>query len=135
MIFGRGLGQAVFRCIGVSIVAVLAGTPAVTAQATLGLAGPHGNEAGCAFLKDRTNSSDERLVLTADAIEAYESYCEFVEVLTSKQGTAVITTLCGGEGETWISHMIVSPADPANGNRRKVFQSSGDLWGEVAPCE
>jgi hypothetical protein len=57
-----------------------------------------------------------------------------VQVLPSKSGAAVVTTLCGGEGETWINHIIVSPPDPQNGGNRQIFRATGDLWGEVEPC-
>jgi hypothetical protein len=108
--------------------------PAVATGAVLDLAGVHGNEAGCAYANGAYPASEEKLILRADSIEGYESYCEFVKVLMSKQGAAVITLLCGGEGETWINRIIVSAADPQNGNRRQVFQATGDLWAEVAPC-
>ncbi|MBX3576769.1 MAG: hypothetical protein KF723_06140 [Rhizobiaceae bacterium] len=103
--------------------------------ATLDLAGVNGNAAGCAAEAGAYPHSEDKLILRADAVEGYESYCEFVQVLMSKAGAAVVTLLCGGEGETWINHIVVSPADPEDHNKRQVFQASGDLWGEVQPCE
>lgn len=111
------------------------GCSASANAATIDVSVPHGNEAGCAAVNGAYPHSDEKLILRADSIEGYESYCEFVQVLKSKSGTAVTSVVCGGEGETWLEHVIVSPADPENGDRRQVFHGSGNLWGEVAPCE
>jgi hypothetical protein len=111
---------------------VALGTPALAA--TLDIPGPYGNETGCQVLAGGAYTSDDKLILRPDSIEAHESICEFVEVLPTKDGAAVITGFCQGEGSMWTRLYVVSPPDPENGEMRQIFFDNGELWAEVRPC-
>ena len=43
--------------------------------------------------------SDDTLLLKADGFESYGTACEFVQVLTAKDGSKVVVGLCAFEGE------------------------------------
>ena len=117
------LGALVATCIAAPVFA-----------ATLDIPGPYGNETGCKVLAGGEYTSDDKLILRPDSVEAHESGCEFVEVLPSKDGGAVITGYCQGEGSLWTRQYVVSPPDPENGNKRQIFFDDGELWAEVGPC-
>ena len=124
------------RRLRAALVAAFVGAmPVVASAATLDIPGPYGNETGCKVLAGGAYASDDKLILRPDSIEAHESICEFVEVLPTKDGAAVVTGYCQGEGALWARQYVVSAADPENSNRRQIFVGDGEFWAEVGPCE
>lgn len=77
--------------------------------------GKYGNEAGCAFNTDQASMSDTKIIVTPQNVEFHESGCDFLQVLTASYNRSVVTALCSGEGEEWISTYLVRPSydDPA----------------------
>lgn len=102
---------------------------------TLSIEGVWGNPNGCKYAKDGLYENEDMMVLKSDGIESYVTLCEWLQVLTAKSGTQVVTGLCGHEGEGYqtVESFIVEKdqADPA---LVRVRQSTGDVWGEVRKC-
>ena len=75
------------------------------------------------------------LLLKPDGFETYGTGCEFVEVLTAKDGSKVVTGLCQFEGEDGFGTQSFvirkSHKDPA---ALTVYNSDGSVFGEVSPC-
>jgi len=101
----------------------------------LDLKSDYGNEQGCRVAKGEHVEGDDLLWLSSDAITSYASTCEFVQVLTSRDGTKVATTLCDDEGHE--EHSIAmfsigrSTTDPT---ALRIYDEAGTLRGEVRPC-
>ena len=83
-----------FTLIGMSLLVAL---PA--AADTLDITTPFGNGDGCKYAKSGQMDSDDTLLLKADGFMSYGTACEFVQVLTAKDGTKVVIGLCAFEGE------------------------------------
>jgi hypothetical protein len=102
---------------------------------TLSIEGVWGNPNGCKYARDGLYENDDMMVLKPDGIESYATLCEWLQVLTAKNGTQVVTGLCGHEGEGYqtVESFIVEKdqADPA---LVRIRQSTGDVWGEVRKC-
>jgi hypothetical protein len=102
---------------------------------SLDIAGTYGNADGCKFAKDGTAENDQFLVLKPDSLQSYGSACDFVQVLTAKDGTKVVTGLCESEGEDGVGvYMFAirkSQKDPA---ALTIFDNEGSSWGDVKPC-
>jgi len=113
---------------------ILAATLSASAQG-LELKTAYGDEKGCRVAKGEQVEGDDFLVLTSDGITSYASACEVVQVLSSKDGTKIATTLCDNEGQE--EHSIAmfsigkSASDPA---ALRIYDETGNLWGEVRPC-
>ena len=109
--------------------------PSLALAQTLELSGPYGNEAGCKVVKGEVKDSEEALVLKPDRFESAALGCEFVQVLTTKDGTKVITAVCDIEGEEGrsVSLFTVAPgkADPT---ALQIRDEYGAPWDEVKPC-
>jgi hypothetical protein len=75
------------------------------------------------------------MLLQPDRVESYATACDFVEVLTAKDGSKVVTGICGYEGEDGLGtqSFVVSKSrtDPA---RLVIYNSDGSVFGEVASC-
>jgi hypothetical protein len=118
----------------VTVLSVFAAMQSASAQG-LDLKTDYGDEKGCRFAKGEQVEGDDYLVLKSDGITSYGSACEFVQVLSSKDGTKIATTLCDNEGEA--EHSIAmfsigkSASDPA---ALRIYDETGSLWGEVKPC-
>lgn len=113
--------------------AALAAAPAVGFAAGLDIASTYGNATGCRVLAGGDYTGDDRFLLHPDRYEAHESVCEYLDVVSSREGAQVVRALCQGEGSYWIQSLIVSPPDPEN-ETLLVFFDSGELWHEVSPC-
>jgi hypothetical protein len=110
-------------------------TPVPADAATLALDGVWGNEAGCKFADTKNNSDDSLMVLTADGVETYATFCEWVQVGTAIDGTQVVTGLCGHEGEDYRSiEMYIVERDMADTSLIRIRASNGEPWGEVRKC-
>ena len=58
-----------------------------------------------------------------------------MQVLSSKDGTKVATTLCDNEGEETHSIAMFSIGKSAtDAAALRIYDESGALWGEVKPC-
>jgi hypothetical protein len=113
---------------------VLAATQSASAQ-SLDLKSAYGNEKGCRVARGEQVEGDDFLVLTSDGITSYASACEFVQVLSSKAGTKIATTLCDNEGEEAHSIAMFSIGNSASDRvALRIYDESGALWGEVKPC-
>jgi hypothetical protein len=118
-----------FALIGLS----LAAAPA-PAQ-TLDIAGTYGNADGCKYAKDGILEGDELLMLKPDRLQSYGSDCEFVQVLTAKDGTKVATGLCASEGEEGVGvHSFAIRKSTTDPQALAVYDADGSLWGELKPC-
>jgi hypothetical protein len=123
---------------GLSFFALLAGAaimvavPTVNASPTLAIAGPYGNEDGCAHEAGQIVSGDGLFVLRADGLEAYAGACEFVQLSPSRSGAAVATALCQSEGLYDIRMFTIVPQSESE--TLQVYFDNGELWHEVAPC-
>lgn len=96
--------------------ACLLGLLAAPASADmLPIDGKYGNSEGCAFDPEQGSTSDSKIIVTPQNVEFHESGCDFLQVLTASYGRSVVTALCSGEGEEWVSTYLVTPDldDPA----------------------
>src|SRR5262249_42271613 len=109
--------------------------PSASLAQSLDISGPYGNAEGCKFAKAGLRDSEEMLLLKPDRVENYAAGCDFVEVLTAKDGSKVVTGICGYEGEDGIgtqsSVVVKSRPDPTG---LTIYNSDGSVFGEVAPC-
>jgi hypothetical protein len=118
----------------VLIVLSLSAAMPATAQ-SLDIAGPYGNADGCKYAKEGHMESDDVLLLKPDGFETYGTGCEFVEVLTAKDGSKVVTGLCQFEGEDGFGTQSFvirkSQKDPA---ALTIYANNGEVFGEASPC-
>lgn len=99
-----------FRFAHVLGAAVLAGCLAGTAMADqLPIDGKYGNPDGCTYDPEKASASDSKIIVTPQNVELHESGCDFLQVLTGSFGRSVVTALCSGEGEEWVSIYLVAP--------------------------
>jgi hypothetical protein len=102
---------------------------------TLDISGSYGNADGCKYARDGFLEDDELLLLTPDGIRSYGSDCEFVQVLTAKDGTKVVTGLCHSEGEEGVGvHSFAIAKSQKDPQALVVYDADGSLWGELKPC-
>ncbi len=116
--------------------AMLAGSfspPALADQ--LPIDGNYGNVEGCKALADPTSIADSKITVTAQKVEFLESGCDFLQVLTGSYGRSVVTALCSGEGEEWVSTYLVTPDidDPAALHFK--MQGTEELQFTVSKCD
>jgi hypothetical protein len=118
----------------VAALSVLAAAERSSAQG-LDLKSDYGNEQGCRFAKGEQVEGDDLLWLKSDGITSYASACEFVQMLSSKDGTKIATTLCDNEGQEERSIAMFSIArSPTDPTALRIYDEMGSLWGEVRPC-
>ena len=105
------------------------------AAQTLDITAPYGNGDGCKYAKSGQMDSDDTLLLKADGFESYGTACEFVQVLTAKDGSKVVIGLCAFEGEDGFGtqNFVIrkSQKDPA---ALTIYGNNGEVFGEVSPC-
>ena len=101
------------RTVGMVFLASLFAAPASADM--LPIDGKYGNSEGCAFDPEQSSMSDSKIIVSPQNVEFHESGCDFLQVLTASYGRAVVTALCSGEGEEWVSTYLVAPGldDPA----------------------
>ncbi|AKH99298.1 hypothetical protein IMCC20628_00574 [Hoeflea sp. IMCC20628] len=107
------LTPALARTVGIIFLASLFAAPA--AADMLQIDGKYGNSEGCAFDPEQGAMSDNKIIVSPQNVEFHESGCDFLQVLSASYGRAVVTALCSGEGEEWVSTYLVRPSydDPA----------------------
>ena len=115
--------------------ALVAHAPSPAAAQALDIAAPYGNGDGCKYAKSGEMDSDDTLLLKADGFMSYGTACEFVQVLTAKDGSKVVTGLCQFEGEDGFGTQSFvirkSQKDPA---ALTIYSYNGEVFGEVSPC-
>jgi hypothetical protein len=116
-------------------VAVLVAAQSASIAQTLSLDGVWGNPNGCKYVRDGLYENEDMFVLKPGGVETYVTNCEWVQALTASTGAQIVTGLCGHEGEGYetVETFIVKKdhTDPA---LVRIFQSTGDVWGEVRKC-
>ena len=105
--------QTLTRMLGAACLLGLLAAPASADM--LPIDGKYGNSEGCAFDREQTSMSDSKIIVSPQNVEFHESGCDFLQVLTASYGRSVVTALCSGEGEEWVSTYLVSQDldDPA----------------------
>lgn len=103
--------------------------------------GAYGDVEGCRMHRGEYVTSDERHLVTSSEISNYATACDIVQLLPTKSGaSAVAVGLCGYEGEGYlgVEHFALTFAHTENETDKPnliVYQETGDLWGEFAPCD
>jgi hypothetical protein len=96
--------------------------------------GKYGNAEGCAYDPANSAGDDGRIIVTPRDIQFHESGCDFLQVLTASYSRAVVTALCGGEGEEWVSTYLVKPGDDEDNDLHFVMQGH-DFEFTVSRCQ
>lgn len=116
-----------------ALFAVVIAAPA-SAQ-SLDISGAYGNAEGCKFARTGSRDSEEIVLLKPDGVENYATGCEFVEVLTARDGSKVVTGICGYEGEGGLgTQSFVVSKSHTNPAGFTIYGSDGSVFGEVEPC-
>lgn len=103
--------------------------------------GAYGDAEGCRMHREGQAQSDELRLVTQDGIFTYATACDIVQLLPTKSGaSAVAVGLCGYEGEGYLGVEHFAMTYPVKENETDpqkliVYMETGDLWGEVMPCE
>lgn len=122
-----------FAMIAAACLQGLASTP-LRAQG-LAITAPYGDENGCKVGRGEQVETDDFRLLRPDGTTTYARVCEFVQTLTAKDGSLVVTGLCDEEGEEGkgVSMFSITRSlhDP---QALAVYDGDGTLWGEVKPC-
>jgi hypothetical protein len=116
--------------------ACLAAVPVVLHAAEVpGMSANYGNEAGCRYAATGEYNDESMVLLKPDEFQTFVMLCGFVEVLVARDGSHIVTTLCGheGEAEQTIEHLRIVK-DAAGADVHEVFGASGELWGRVDRC-
>ncbi|KGF69862.1 hypothetical protein LL06_08565 [Hoeflea sp. BAL378] len=121
------------RVLSVVVFAGFFVAPALADQ--LPIDGNYGNEAGCQALADPTSIADSKIIVTAQKVDFYESSCDFLQVLTGSYGRSVVTALCAGEGQDWISTYLVAPDIDTPVALHFTMQGSDEFQFTVMKCE
>ena len=122
------------RLLVAALVVTLAPASLSIAQ-SLEISGPYGNVAGCEFAKSGSRDNEDMVLLKPDGVENYATGCEFVEVLTAKDGSKVVTGICGFEGEGGLgTQSFVVSRSQADATGFVIYNSDGSVFGEVKPC-
>ncbi len=124
----RRLHHAAFAVMSV----VLAGP--VSAADLLDFTGVYGNAAGCRFNETGVFNDESIVLLKPGEFRTYAALCEFLQVLKPADGSSVLTTLCGHEGDAAQTIDFLRVVRSADADSYEVFGASGDLWGKVDRC-
>jgi hypothetical protein len=115
----------------ISFLLLCAGT---AAAASLDIEGTYGSPAGCKYAADGVYGDEEVSILDAEHYENFVTWCEFVQVIPVRDGSSVVTMLCGHEGEEYQTIDMVRIARSAEGDGYTIFHANGDAWDSVALC-
>lgn len=118
-----------------AVVVLLLGTVAASSAATLGIDGTYGSPAGCKYAADGVYGDEEVSILDNEHYENFVTWCEFVQVLPARDGSKIVTLLCGHEGEGAQTIEWIRAVKAAEGDAYDLFSASGDPWDSVARCE
>ena len=79
--------------------------------------------------------SDDMLLLKPDGIETYGTACEFVQVLTAKDGTQGGDRALPVRGRGRLRHAeLRHPQEPEGPRRAHRLRQRRQVFGEVSPC-
>jgi len=106
-----------------------------SAEALAGLAGTYGNASGCRYAASGNVIEDDMVILKPDEYQTYATLCEFLDVRAARDGSQVVTALCGHEGdEAQTIELMRFARDPSGRDAFAIFGQAGDHYGEVEPC-
>lgn len=106
--------------------------------ATLDIAGPYGNEAGCRFAANGDYGDDSLLLLTSEEVSTFVTGCIFTTIRPQGEGAFLIDGACSHEGEeykttgTYCGFSRRSRARTPTPSSTRTAASSG---GAVGPCD
>ena len=103
-------------------------------SASLDIDGTYGTPAGCKYAADNIYGDESVSVLDAEHYENFVTYCEFVQVLPARDGSKIVTLLCGHEGDAAQTIDFIRIVKKPEGDAYDLFHSSGELWDSVARC-
>ncbi|MGE0503085.1 MAG: hypothetical protein AB7I79_19665 [Rhizobiaceae bacterium] len=106
-----------------------------SAAASLDIEGTYGSPAGCKYAADSVYGDETVTVLDAEHYENFVTYCEFVQILPARDGSHIVTMLCGHEGDEAQTIEQVRIAKAAEGDAYNLFHASGEPWDSVTRCE
>lgn len=116
-----------------ALLPALAGS--VSAEALSGLSGTYGNASGCRYVATGNYVDDDMVILKPDEYQTHVTYCEFLEVHTARDGSQVVTALCGHEGdEAQTIDFMRFVKDASGKDAFAIFGAAGDPYGVVEPC-
>lgn len=106
-----------------------------SAEALAGLSGAYGNANGCKYEATGAYVDDDMVILKPDEYQTYVTLCEFLDVRAARDGSQVVTALCGHEGdEAQTIEFMRFVRDASGKDAFAIFGQAGDLYGEVEPC-
>ena len=103
--------------------------------ASLDINGTYGTPAGCKYAADGIYGDEEVSILDAEHYENFVTYCEFVQVLRARDGSSIVTLLCGHEGDEAQTVDLVRIVKSSDADAYTIFHATGDPWATVARCE
>lgn len=103
--------------------------------ATLDIQGTYGSPAGCKYAADGEYGDEEVSILDSEHYENFVTWCEFVQVLKARDGSNIVTMLCGHEGDEMQTIEMVRIVKTQEGDAYSMFHASGEPWDSVALCE
>lgn len=109
-------------------------TSGAASAATLDIAGTYGAPAGCKYAADGIYGDEEVSILDAEHYENFVTWCEFVQVLKARDGSSIVTLLCGHEGDEMQTIEMIRVVKAADRDGYNMFHSSGEPWDSVALC-
>ncbi len=126
---GRGVGRLML-C---AMLAGSCGTGALAAE--LDIAGPYGNEKGCAYAKTGDFSGDDLLLLKREEVMTFVTLCSFVQIFPAEADSQVAIVTCGHEGEAETTLEMLRVQKSQDGmDAYLIFDETGTMWGKVGRC-
>lgn len=113
--------------------ALMVGTQAAKA-ATLDLASPYGNKAGCRFAENGDYCDDTLLLLTAREVSSFATSCEFTAVRPNGNGAFDVDVLCSHEGEDYTTTGSMRLEKVEGKDAYAIFGEDGSQWGTIGRC-
>ena len=104
------------------------------AAGMLDIKGPYGNELGCQFAKTNEYGEDDMVLLTPDGYETFVTACEFLQSLPARDGSRVMTMLCGHEGDAAQTIEFMRIVKTPDVDAYELYDDTGELRGNVTPC-
>jgi hypothetical protein len=102
--------------------------------ASLDITGTYGTPAGCKYAADGIYGDEGVSILDAEHYENFVTWCEFVQVLKARDGSSIVTLLCGHEGDAMQTIEMIRVVKATEGDTYDMFHSSGEPWDSVALC-
>jgi len=103
--------------------------------ATLDIAGPYGNEAGCRFAANGDYGDDSLLLLTSEEVSTFVTGCIFTTIRPQGGGAFLIDVLCSHEGEEYKTTGTMRIEKVAGADAYSIVDEDGSQWGAVGSCD